>query len=243
MQGYKGFNEQLQCTPEGNVFQYAVGETYRHPGMIDLCESGFHFVENPLEVLNYYPPTGRFAEVEAEDVHDATENGSTKRVARSLHIKAELSLSALLHLAVKYILDQVEWKNAPATNTGDRSAATNTGHSSAATNTGHRSAATNTGDSSAATNTGDSSAATNTGDSSAATNTGHEGCAVSLGIKAVARGALGCWLTLAEWEQDTNGLWHRVNVKTVRVDGKKILPNVFYRLQKGKFLATEWSQE
>ena len=74
---------------------------------------------------------------------------------------------------------------------------------------------------SAATNTGTQSAATNTGTQSAATNTGDEGCAISLGIGGKARGAKGCWLTLAEWKEKDNE-WHRVDVRTVIVDGKII---------------------
>ena len=123
-----------------------------------------------------------------------------------------------------------------ATNTGARSAATNTGASSAATNTGARSAATNTGASSAATNTGARSAATNTGDRSAATNTGEEGCAISLGIEGVASGAMGCWLTVAEWTKDEKKKWHRIDVQTRRVDGEQIKPNVFYHLRAGQFV-------
>jgi hypothetical protein len=280
MKGYKGFNEKFQCTPGGKVFQYEVGKEYEHEGDVDWCKKGFHFVENPLLVFHFYPPTGRFAEVDGDGVSDKTDE-TTKRVAKRLHIKAELSLSALIGLGVKFILDKVDFTNAPATNTGyhsaatntgDQSAATNTGDQSAATNTGTRSAATNTGDQSAATNTGDHSAATNTGDQSAATNTGdqsaatntgyqsaatntgtrsaatntgdqsaatntgEEGCAVSLGIEGKAKGAVGCWLTIAEWKQDKEYNWHRIDVQTKKVDGKKIKADTFYVLKDGKFV-------
>ena len=235
MKGYKGFNENFQCTPNGKVFQYEVGKEYEHEGDVDWCNRGFHFVEEPLAVFGFYPPTGKFAEVEGEGVPDQTD-ACTKRVAKRLKIKAEVSLSALIGLGVKFILDKVD---APATNTGNRSAATNTGNRSAATNTGDQSAATNTGNRSAATNTGYQSAATNTGDQSAATNTGVEGCAVSVGIEAKASGAVGCWLTLAEWEQGKDYNWHRIYVKTVKVDGKKIKSETFYSLKGGKFVEVD----
>ena len=124
-----------------------------------------------------------------------------------------------------------------ATNTGDQSAATNTGDQSAATNTGNYSAATNTGDRSAATNTGDQSAATNTGNYSAATVEGAESIAIATGIKSKARGALGCYIVLAEWEQDEN--WHIKTVKAHKVDGETVKPNVFYMLVNGKFTEVE----
>ena len=63
---------------------------------------------------------------------------------------------------------------------------------------------------------------------------GKEGCAISLGIEGEAKGAIGCWLTLAEWKK-LEDEWHRVDVKTVRVDGKKIKADTFYVLCGGKF--------
>ena len=135
-----------------------------------------------------------------------------------------------------------------ATNTGNYSAATNTGNYSAATNTGNRSAATNTGDYSAATNTGDYSAATNTGNRSAATNTGDysaakvegkESIAIVTGIGSKACGALGCWLVLTErgeWDGETYPI---KEVKAVRVDGKIIKPNTWYKLREGQIIETD----
>ena len=134
-----------------------------------------------------------------------------------------------------------------ATNTGYRSAATNTGNRSAATNTGYYSAATNTGDYSAATNTGYYSAATNTGDYSAATNTGYrsavtvdgkESVAISLGASGYAKGAIGCWIVLAEWDTKSG---HRVDVKSFYVDGEKVKANTFYILRNGELV--EYSGE
>ena len=134
-----------------------------------------------------------------------------------------------------------------ATNTGYRSAATNTGDDSAATNTGNYSAATNTGDQSAATNTGYQSAATNTGDQSAATNTGYysaaevsgkESIAMAMGYNSKAKGALGCFLVLAEWSE-VNGEYHIVDVKAVKVDGTNIKEGTYYTLVDGLFVEAD----
>ena len=140
-----------------------------------------------------------------------------------------------------------------ATNTGDQSAATNTGNQSAATNTGDRSAATNTGNQSAATNTGDQSAATNTGNWSAATNTGNwsaatntgnwsavsvegkDSIAIAFGAKSKAKGALGCYIVLAEWTKNDNGERELKTVKCHKVDGETIKPDTWYMLKNGKF--------
>ena len=126
-----------------------------------------------------------------------------------------------------------------ATNTGYRSAATNTGNYSAATNTGYRSAATNTGYCSAATNTGYRSAATNTGDCSAAKVEGKESIAIVTGVDSKACGALGCWLVLTERGEWNGETYPIKEVKAVRVDGKTIKPNTWYKLKDGQIIETE----
>ena len=221
MKGYKGFDKDLKC----RGMQYSFGETATHNGNLKLCSSGLHFCENPLDVLAHYPPSdSRFAEIEADEVANQLQRDN-KCVAKSLYIKAELSLSELLAGGSKFILDKVDFTNSKESNTGT---------SSAATNTGNRSAATNTGYSSAATNTGYRSAATNTGDSSAATNTGKDGTAISLGIEGRASGSIGNFLVLAEWQYQ-NSAWRRVAMRLAKVDGKKIKADTFYVLKGGKF--------
>ena len=141
-----------------------------------------------------------------------------------------------------------------STNTGDYSASTNTGNGSVATNTGNGSVATNTGDYSVSTNTGDYSVSTNTGYWSVSTNTGYwsvstntgdrsaasvsgnESFAIATGYQGKVKGALGCWIACAEWAEDDNGNWHPVDFKAVRVDGKKIKADTWYRLENGKFV-------
>ena len=134
MKTYKGFNPDMTC----RRFQYKVGENYEHKGKINICESGFHSCENPMDVLGYYAPSTtngitRYCETEADG---EMRSDDSKICSSKLHIKAEIGLSGLITAGVKFILDKVKWKDSPATNTGDYSAATNTGNWSAATNTG-----------------------------------------------------------------------------------------------------------
>mgnify|MGYP000846034249 CR=1 FL=1 len=248
IKGYKGFDENLRCRD----FQFEIGKEYEEP-RASICEAGFHFCENPMDVLEYYNPAdSRYCEVEADGNIDKHDDDS-KVACTKIKIGAEIGLPGLISAGVKFILERVQWDTAKESNTGNWSAATNTGNWSAATNTGYRSAATNTGYQSAATNTGYRSAATNTGDQSAATNTGYrsaatntgyrsaatvegeESVAASLGIEGKAKGTLGCWLTLAEWEYRNDG-WHRIDVQTRRVDGNSIKADIWYRLQGGEFI-------
>lgn len=89
-----------------------------------------------------------------------------------------------------------------------------------------------TTDKEAATNTGNYSAATNTGDYSAASNTGKDAIAVAWGRDSKASAGLGSYIVLAEYDDDGNF----VAAEMGRVDGKRLKPNVFYKLVGGKFV-------
>ena len=184
--GFKGFDKDLKCKD----YQYEVGKEFEEEGKIEACSNGFHFCENPLDVLGYYPPydekgSNRYCIVKGSGNIDR-DGDDTKVACSKLYISAEIGLKGIIEAGVKFILDKVNWKDNKKSNTGDRSAATNTGYQSAATNTGDQSAATNTGNQSAATNTGDQSAATNTGYQSAATNTGNQSAATNTGDQSAA---------------------------------------------------------
>ena len=230
MKAFKGFNKDLTCTPDSNTkFQYEVGKEYQEPEA-DLCSTGFHACEFPLDCFGYYSPAqSRYCEVELEDVSEE-KDGDSKRIGKRIHIKAEIGLPGLIKAGVDYIKEHVDWEHAKESNTGDQSAATNTGYRSAATNTGYRSAATNTGD---------QSAATNTGYRSAAVVSGKDSVALAMGIRSAAKGAVGCYLVLAEWYQDSNHDWHIKDLESVKVDGETIKADTFYRLIDGKFIEVE----
>ena len=123
--GYKGFDKDLKCQGK----KYTVGKTFKHVGTVKLCSSGLHFVENPMDMFNYYPllytdKTGlvrsRYATVEASGVSDETESDS-KRVAKSLKITTELSLESLVKASVKFILEK---SSKPTSGYGAHSATT-----------------------------------------------------------------------------------------------------------------------
>ena len=193
MKAYKGFDKDLKCRD----FQFEIGKSYEEPSA-ELCKSGFHACENPLDCFGYYEPANsRYCEVELDDVSDQRESDS-KICGKRITVGAEICLQGIINAGVKFILDKVDWKDNKVTNTGNRSAATNTG------------------------------------DCSAATVKGKESCAIALGIEGKAKGGKGCWLTLAEWK-NIDGEWHRIAVKTRKVDGKNIKANTFYMLKNGMF--------
>lgn len=79
------------------------------------------------------------------------------------------------------------------------------------------------------------SAATNTGNRSAATVEGKEAVAMAIGYESKAKGALGCWIVLSEWEKRRNG-YHIKDVQCIKVDGENIKADAWYMLKGGEFV-------
>ena len=179
IKGYKGFDKTLKCRDK----QYAIGETFTEDN-VELCRSGMHFCENPHDIFNYYNAgnNNRFCEVEASDVSEERE-GDSKRVAKTLSVKTEISVFQICEIAVSTFFKNFDFHekiesarcdvadNCGAANAGDYGAA-NAGKFGAA-NAGDCGAA-NAGDEGAA-NAGYRGAA-NAGKYGAA-NAGNEGAA------------------------------------------------------------------
>lgn len=135
MKCYKGFDENLKC----RNFQYETGKEYEEE-KADICECGFHACEFPLDVFGYYAPAdSRYCEVDL-DANDQ-KSGDSKRVGKSISIKAEIGITGIVKAGVEYIKNQVDWNNDKKTNTGDRSAATVEGKESVAMAIGYDSKA------------------------------------------------------------------------------------------------------
>ena len=214
MKMYKGFDKDLKC----RGFQYEIGKTYEEP-TADLCKSGFHACEYPLDVFDYYAPgaMSRYCEVDLNELSDERSSGDSKCCGKKIAVKAEIGIAGLVKASVDYVMKHID-------------------SSKKESNTGNYSASTNTGFRSASTNTGDYSASTNTGDYSASTVEGAESVAAALGIEGKARGALGCWIVLAEWSKDKKDSWHRKDVQCFKVDGETVKPDTFYTLKNGELV-------
>ena len=64
---------------------------------------------------------------------------------------------------------------------------------------------------------------------------GKNSVVAGIGIKNIAKAALGCWICLAEWKYDGDK-YNPVCVKAAQVDGEKIKPDTFYKLENGEFV-------
>ena len=247
IKGFKGFNKDLKC----RNFQYEIGKEYTQEGTIECCDNGFHFCENPLHIFNYYKPSdSRYCEVEGSGEID---RGLEKVAVSNIKIKRELDLDKFINVAVSIVCDKAKQNEAitrnicdgfVATRVDDDSAVTSTGFNSAAVNIGSYSVAMSTGDYSSVMNTGDYSVATNSGYCSAAINTGdcsaskvsgEDSVAIAIGGKSKAAGEMGCWIVLVEKDDNL----HILDIKSVKVDGRIIKPNIYYELINGKIVEAE----
>lgn len=201
--GFKGFDKDLKCRD----YQYEVGKKFEEEGKIEACSNGFHFCENPFDVLGYYPPStgkgsSRYCIVKGSGNIDR-DGDDTKVACSKLHISAEIGLKGIIEAGVKFILDKVNWKDNKESNTGYRSAATNTG------------------------------------DQSAAEVTGKESIAIVTGKDSKAKGGIGCWIVLTERGEWDGNVYPIKEVKAVRVDGKIIKSNTYYKLINSEVIPCE----
>lgn len=186
--------------------QYEVGKTY-HEDKADCCHAGMHACENPLDVLHYYPLKDgpRFFEVECGGNVDKSEEDS-KLACTELTVKGELNFAGLVKATVNAVFNRVKGKEPFSS-----------------------------GYYSTAGSSGDYSTAAATGAYCRAKAYGKDNVAVANGAHSKARGVLGCYLVLTEYDNDGNMLW----AKMAKVDDAHIKENVWYTLKNGEFSEVE----
>ena len=244
---YKAMDKNMQCRGK----QYEVGKTY-HEGKADCCHAGMHACENPLDVLHYYPlkDSPRFFEVECGGSMDKSGEDS-KLACTELTVKGEVNFAGLVKATVNAVFNRAKGKN--PFSSGNRSTAGTSGYGSTAGTSGDGSTAGTSGDYSTAGTSGDGSTAGTSGDYSTAGTSGDystaaatggycgakadgkDSIAVANGYRSKARGAMGCYLVLTEYDDDG----HMICAKMARVDGSAIKENVYYTLKNGEFAECE----
>ena len=125
---------------------------------------------------------------------------------------------------------------AVADDSGLFSVAASTGVGSVAESAGGSSIAASTGENSIAVSKGEKSVAVNTGLNSSAATEGDRSIAIAAGINSKAKGKLGCYIAVTEWEANIDGKWQLKDIQMRKVDGVKIKEDVYYTLQNGEFV-------
>ena len=209
MKAYKGFNADMTCLG----FQYRDGETYE-TDKAELCVSGFHACERPLNVFKYYEPAKSvYHEVELEDVSDERKNDS-KVCGKKITIGAKLSIGDLVKAQIEYTKQHctTEHTDPKFATSGNRGVATS----------GYRGVATS----------GYMGVSTSRGKSAV----GENGIAVARGNDVRVKGGLGAVLVIAEENQDDCDIkdWC-----AFVVDGETVKPDTWYALVDGELKEVE----
>ena len=97
VKGFKVFNPDWTCNPNGKPFQYAVGGTYEEDVKTMVCDRGFHFCEKAADCFNYYQfnPENKVAEVLALGEVDTD---GTKSCTNKIQIVREIPWAELLEI-------------------------------------------------------------------------------------------------------------------------------------------------
>ena len=237
IKSYKGFNKDMTCRD----FQYKEGGEYEEK-QADVCNSGFHACEYPLDCFYYYSPNcSVYHEVEQEGEFSKRNNGDSKIASTKIKIGAQINIAGLVKAAIEYTTERVK-KEADSDEPHGASSAT--GYCGASSATGNCGTSSATGYKGASSATGDYGASSATGYKGASSATDPESIAVAWGYHGKARGVKGAYLVLADWEGDEKHYWEQdkwrlKGAEMVRVDGEKIKENIWYTMVNGKVVEVE----
>ena len=97
---YKGFSKDMTC----RGYRFEAGETY-HEDKAELCESGFHACEDPLDCFGYYKPGNSvYHEVELDDIaEDTGDESDTKRCGKTIKVGAALDVAGICKAHFEYL--------------------------------------------------------------------------------------------------------------------------------------------
>ena len=260
IKAYKGFNADMTC----RGFQFKEGETYTEE-KAELCNSGFHACEDPIDCMGYYSPADNavFHEVELDEV-SAERKNDTKICGKKIKIGATVEIDEMINASVRFLLEKT--KNSPnassgdyskaaslgnsstaaslgycskAASSGDYSKAASSGYSSKAASSGYCSKAASSGDSSKAVSSGDCSTAVSSGDYSKASTIGKNTIAAAIGRNTCVKGDIGSWIIATEYGDCDGECYPVVGVVSAKIDGKKLKPDTWYTAKGGRFVKAE----
>ena len=218
MKGYKAFKKGMICSPYGNTKQYAENTVFEEPEA-SLCNSGMHFCENPLDVLDFFPlidDNGDLFEVAEVKALDTPVGDGKKYCTKKLRIGAKLTLPLFIRASIDFLFEKAKIEEGKDTDT-DTDTDTDANFMSKASDERWSKLAAS-------------------GYGSQLATSGKRSVVAAIGPNSIAKAAEGCWITLAEWGLDNEASLIPLCVKTCQVDGKTIKADTFYKLINGEFV-------
>jgi hypothetical protein len=254
IKGVKAFNPGMRCLG----FQYSENTEFKENSSPVACKLGFHFCENPLDTLSYYPDltNNEYAEVEALGTIDMD---SDKVSTNHIRIGAKLQLSGFIKAIIYFIFKRIWWANTmPATDSGDDARIGSSGYAAQIGSSGNDARIGSSGNYAQIGSSGNYAQIGSSGNAARIGSSGNyaqigssgddarigssgyaarivlEGeCSVAsaIGNKAMIKGKIGSWITLAEYDGDGKVLF----VKSARIDGVELKEDTFYQLINEEF--------
>ena len=228
MKGYKAFEKGLVCKDK----QYAENTVFEEE-KAEICKSGMHFCENPLDCLDYYPLIDdkgnmtEFAEVEALD--GALTDDNKKFCTKKLRVGAKLDLAGFIKASIKFV-----WEKCT------KDVEKDSGDSAKLASSGNYAKLASSGYYAKLASSGNYAQLASSGNYAKVDGKGKYAVICCAGSNSAARGKIGSWITLSEWEwNDEEDAYIPVCVKTERIDGVKIKEDTFYKLENGEFVEVE----
>ena len=205
---YKAFEKGMVCRGK----QYQENTEYEEAGADKCCKAGMmHFCENPLDTLNYYPlinDNGELSEFATVEPLAEVKKDKDKCASRKIRVGAKLTLKGFIEAAVNVLIEKTNCDNPKNAASGYYSQLAASGYYSQLAASG---------------------------DSSQLAMSGKNSVGANIGIRGRAKGALGCWIVLAEWEHRGDVGWVPLCVKAGKIDGEMLKPDTWYTLANGEF--------
>ena len=218
--GFKAYDPGLVC----RGYQYEEGKTYKKNGH-GVCVGGVtHYCVNPFDVLEYYPlvrDDGKFSEfTTVEAIDDPVTKDNQKFATSTIKIGVKLGFAGFIKACVDFVYEKTI-KKMPSDKL-------ETGYSAKIGSSGY---------SAKIGSSGDYAKIGSSGDYAKIDISGNDSVGAAIGIDSVIKGAVGNWITLAEWVYDNDKQRYiPVCVKSAQIDGEIIKADTWYKLSGGEFV-------
>ena len=254
--GYKAYEPGLVC----RGYQYEEGKTYKKNGH-GVCVGGVtHYCVNPFDVLDHYPlvrEDGKFSEfTTVEAIDEPVTDDGRKFATSTIKIGVKLGFAGFVKACIDFVYektiknmpsDKVETgysaqigssgNNAKIGSSGNNAKIGSSGDSAKIGSSGNSAQIGSSGNFAKIGSSGDSAKIGSSGDSAKIDISGNASVGAAIGINSIIKGAVGNWITLAEWAYDSDKQrCAPVCVKSAQIDGQIIKADTWYKLTDGEFV-------
>ena len=227
--GYKAYDPGLVC----RGYQYEEGKTYKKNGHGVRVGVVTHYCVNPFDVLNHYPLVrndGKFSEfTTVEAIDEPVTDDGRKFATSTIKIGVKLGSAGFVKACIDFVYEKTI-KNMPSDKV-------ETGGSAQIGSSGGFAQIGSSGGFAQIGSSGDSAQIGSSGNFAKIDISGNTSVGAAIGLNSIIKGAVGNWITLAEWAYDSDKQrCAPVCVKSAQIDGEIIKADTWYKLADGEFV-------